>query len=109
MELKAWNILTHEYHDCDDFHLIGEAWIGPDDQPFVYRVYNFDVISIKRLYDGFADCGIMLNWGWMITKYYDEAEILQKLNAIIRLCTSQDEETTYSKLEHYLRLQEADR
>lgn len=62
-----------------------------------------NVISIKRLYEGFQDNGIMLNIGWMITKYYDESEVRKKINAIIKNCISDIDEDTYLNISAYFR------
>lgn len=63
--------------------------------------------SIKRLYEGFQDNGIMLNKGWMIMKYYDESEVRQKINAIIKTCISDTDENTYLNISLYFRMQES--
>lgn len=83
MEIKAINIKQKDYIDEEDFFLSCEVFIGPQKENYVYEVYDFNVISIKRLYEGFPDNGIMLNKGWMIMKYYDESEMKQKINAIM--------------------------
>lgn len=85
-----------------------EAFIGPYSEDYVYKVYKFNVISIKRLYNQFLDVnnGVMLNRGWMIMKFYSEKEIKQKINSIIKNCISYNDEETYLKISHYLRLQD---
>ncbi len=107
MELKAINIIQKDYNDIDDFFLSCEAYIGPEGNSYIYEVYDFNVISIKRLYESFEDMGIMLNKGWMITKYYDEDEIRRKINSIIKSCISDNEEAAYLKIGSYLRKQDA--
>lgn len=109
MELKALNIIKHEYKGYDDFYLLCEAFIGVENETYAYKVYDFNVISIKKLYNDFLDDGIMLNRGWMIMKYYNEEEIREKIISIIHNSTSHDEEETYANIDHYLRLQEADK
>ena len=84
-----------------------EVFIGPEKESYVYEVYDFNVISIKRLYDGFKDNGIMLNKGWMITKYYDENEVREKISSIIKNCTSDSDEDTYLNIGSYFRIQES--
>lgn len=108
MELKAINIIQNEYEDYDDFFLSCEAFIGPYNEDYVYKVYEFNVISIKRLYNQFLDVnnGVMLNRGWMIMKFYSEKEIKQKINSIIKNCISYNDEETYLKISHYLRLKD---
>ena len=106
MELKVLNIIQNEYKECDDFFLSCEAFIGPENEGYVYRVYDFNVISIKRLYNQFLDNGIMLNRGWMIMKFYSEEEIKQKIDSIIKKCISDNDEETYLEIGQYLRLQE---
>ena len=106
MELKAINITQKEFDSDDDFFFSCEAFIGSETMPYVYEVYDFNVISIKRLYESFEDTGIMMNKGWMITKYYDEDEIKRKINSIIKSCLSDNEEETYLKIGSYLRKQD---
>ena len=36
-------------------------FIGPKKENYVYEVYDFNVISIKRLYEGFPDNGITVS------------------------------------------------
>lgn len=75
-------------------------------KPYVYKVYDFNVISIKRLYDQFPDYGIMLNPGWMIMKFYDEDEIRQKVTSLVKQCNpenAENDEGFYSGLSRYLR------
>lgn len=107
MEIKAIIIKKKDYNDAEDFFLSCEVFIGPEKATYVYEVYDFNVISIKRLYEGFEDYGIMLNKGWMITKYYDESEVKAKINSIIKLCTSNSDEVTYLKIGSYFRMQES--
>lgn len=106
MELKAITIIQKEYTEYDDFFLSCEAFIGPENETYVYRVYDFNVISIKRLYNQFSDYGIMLNIGWMIMKFYDEDEIKQKVTELVRKFSSENDDEFYLKLSCYLRLQE---
>lgn len=107
MELKALNILQKDYIGYDDFFLSCEAFIGPKNEAHIYEVYSFNVISIKRLYNSFQDkeYGIMLNRGWMIMKYYDEAEIKTELEAIIKKCQNKEDDVFYANLGTYLRIQ----
>lgn len=107
MELKAINITQSEYTEYDDFFLSCEAFIGPENESYVYEIYDFNVISIKRLYNQFPDNGIMLNKGWMIMKFYDEEKIQQEVNSIIKKCISGNDEETYIKISLYLRKQES--
>lgn len=108
MELKAINITQKEYNEYDDFFLSCEAFVGPENEAYVYRVYDFNVISVKKLYNQFLDLdyGIMLNRGWMIMKFYDEEEIKQKVSSLIKESSSSNDEEAYLKLSCYLRLQE---
>lgn len=39
-------------------------------------------------------------------KFYSEKEIKQKINSIIKNCISYNDEETYLKISHYLRLQD---
>ena len=52
------------------------------------------------------DEGIMLNRGWMITKYYDENIIEDKIKEIIKICASQNDDDTFLKINSYLRMQD---
>ncbi len=106
MELKAITIIQKEYTECDDFFLSCEALVGPESEPYVYKAYDFNVISIKRLYNQFSDCGVMLNRGWMIMKFYDEDKVKQKVTALVKKINSENDEEFYLKLSCYLRLQE---
>ena len=74
MEVKTINYLKKEIDD-DDFVVSGEIYIGPENE-----VFEFNVISIKRLYSSFEENAIMLSRGWMISKIYDESLIEKKLN-----------------------------
>ena len=65
MILKAFNIPQKDYKDEEDFFLNCEAFIGPEDESYVYEVYSIYVISLNRLCESFADNGIMLNKGWI--------------------------------------------
>lgn len=107
MEIKAINVKQNDYIDTEDFFLSCEVFIGPKDEIYVYEVYDFNIISIKRLYDEFPNNGVMLNKGWMITKYYDENEVRCKINSIIQNCIAENDEKTYSNIGYYLRIQES--
>lgn len=107
MEIKVINIKQKDYKNDEDFFISGEVFIGPEDESYVYEVYDFNVISIKRLYESFQDNGIMLNRGWMITKYYDENEVREKIDSIIKKCSANTEEETYLKIDSYFRIQES--
>lgn len=107
MEIKAISIKQNDYIDKEDFFLSCEVFIGPQNEVYVYEVYDFNIISIKRLYKEFPDSGVMLNKGWMIVKYYDESEVRSKINSIIRSCIAENDESTYSKIGSYLRIQES--
>jgi len=106
MVIKAINIKQREYVDDSDFFLSCEVFIGPEDMAYVYEVYDFNIISIKRLYKEFPNDGIMLNKGWMIAKYYDENEVKCKINSIIQSCIAESDEDTYRNISSYLRIQE---
>lgn len=107
MELKAINIKQKDYNGEDDFFLSCEVFIGSEKNSYVYEVYDFNVISIKRLYKDFKDDGIMLNRGWMIAKHYDEDIVKEKISSIIKKCDSGNDEETYLKLDFYFRRQES--
>lgn len=107
MELKALNITQKEFDADDDFFLSCEAFIGPEDLDYVYEIYDFNVISIKRLYKSFPDHGIMLNKGWLIAKDYSEHEIREKIISIIKKCTAKSDEITYANIGSYIRIQES--
>ncbi len=108
MEIKAMNILQKDYYDDEDFFLSCEVFIGPENESYEYEVYSFNVISIKRLYERFQDYGIMLNKGWMITKYYDEKEMEKKIRSIIKNCISDSDEKTYLNIGSYFRIQDSE-
>ena len=98
MELKTINITQKEFDSDDDFFFSCEAFIGPETMPYVYELYDFNVISIKRLSRTFPDHGIMLNKGWLIVKNYNEQEIKDKIISIIGKCTGKSDEDTYKNL-----------
>ena len=106
MEIKALNIVQNDWLDEEDFFVAYEVFIGPKDESYVYEVYDFNIVSIKRLYDTFPDYGIMLNKGYMIAKYYDEDEVRCKINSIIQRCIAENDEKTYSNIGCYLRMQD---
>lgn len=107
MEIKAINVKQRDYTDKEDFFLSCEVFIGPEKEDYVYEVYDFNVISVKRLYEGFQDNGIMLNKGWMIAKYYDEIEVQRKINTVIKNCISDTDENTYLNISSYFRIQKS--
>lgn len=109
MRIKAINFLQEEFEAIDDFFFSGEAFIGPETEEFIYEVYSFHIISIKRLYNQFMDTGIMLNRGWMIMKYYDETEVRRKINSVIKKCIGSDDEETYFNLNAYFIQQESNK
>ena len=106
MILKAFNIPQKDYKDEEDFFLSCEAFIGPEDESYVYEVYSIYVISLNRLCESFADNGIMLNKGWIIQKKYNEYELEEKINSIIKLCDSDNDDETYLKLNSYFIMQD---
>ena len=107
MEIKALNIKQNDCINEEDFFLSCEVFIGPKSEAYVYEVYDFNIISIKWLYDEFPDNGVMLNKGWMISKYYDEDEVRGKITSIIQNCIAENDEKTYSNIGYYLRIQES--
>lgn len=107
MILKVLNKLQEDYgEDNDDFFFSYEAFIGPEEFDYAYEVFVFNIISIKRLQHDLPDTGIMLNKGWMITRYFDENDVANKINSIIRKCETANDEDTYSNIKAYLRLQD---
>lgn len=107
MEIKAMNVVQKEYVDDEDFFLSCEVFIGPPNEAYVYEVYDFNIISLKKLCRDLQSPEIMLNRGWMIAKNYDEVEIRRKIESIINMCNTNDEEETYKKIGLYLRMQES--
>lgn len=87
--------------DIEDFFVSFEALIGPDDNAYVYEIYEFYAISLKRLIDTFPESGIMHNKGWFIMRYYDITEIEIELKEIIeKSCKSGKD--IYSEIDCYL-------
>ena len=87
MKVKAINYFDKDF-DYDDFIISGEIYIGPEDEDFVYDVFEFNVISIKRLYTNFEnETGnpVMLNRGWIIVKEFDENLIAKEIELIKKL------------------------
>lgn len=108
MELKAINIIQKDYKSYEDFFISAEAFIGPENETYVYKVYSFYIVSLKRLYEEFMDEGIMLNRGWMITKYYNEYMVEEKIKEIIKICTCQNDDDTFMKINSYLKMQDCE-
>ncbi|MBR1737402.1 MAG: hypothetical protein IJ736_10375 [Firmicutes bacterium] len=102
MQIKAIHIIQKDYADEEDFFMECEVFIGPEDEEYAYEAYDYKVISLKRLTERFNDDDVMLNRGWMIVKYYEESEIRNKINGIIRRCTVKDEEDTYRNIGSFL-------
>lgn len=105
MEVKAINYLDKEF-DYDDFIISGEIYIGPENKDFVYEVFEFNVISIKRLYTNFEnEMGnpIMLSRDWIIVKEFDEDLIAKKIESIVSRCRHLDDEDNYIELSSYFR------
>lgn len=105
MEVKAINYLDKEF-DYDGFIISGEIYIGPENKDFVYEVFEFNVISIKRLYTNFEnEMGnpIMLSRGWIIVKEFDEDLIAKKIESIVSRCRHLDDEDNYIELSSYFR------
>ena len=103
MEVKTINYLKKEIDDDDDFVVSGEIYIGPENEDFVYEVFEFNVISIKRLYSSFEENAVMLSRGWMISKIYDESLIEKKIESIVSKCHSLADEENYIELSAYFR------
>ena len=103
MEVKSINYLKKDLVDDDDFVVSGEIYIGPENEDFVYEVFEFNVISIKRLYCSFEDNSVMLSRGWMISKNFDERLIESKIESIVSRCKHLDDEENYIELSAYFR------
>ncbi len=101
MEVKLINYLNKDVADYDDFALDGEIYIGPENEDYAYEVFEFHVISVKRLYLNFEDNGIMLNRGWMISKIYDEDLIMAKIESIVSKFKKTNDEECYNELGAY--------
>jgi len=105
MEVKAINYFDKEF-DYDDFIISGEIYIGPENKDFVYEVFEFNVISLKRLYTNFEnEMGnpIMLSRGWIIVKEFDEDLIAKEIGSIVSRCRHLDDEDNYIELSSYFR------
>ena len=105
MEVKTINYFDKDF-DYDDFIISGEIYIGPEDEDFVYDVFEFNVISIKRLYTNFeneTDNPVMLNRGWIIVKEFDENLIAKEIESIVSKCRHSDDEDNYLELSSYFR------
>lgn len=107
MEIKAINVKQKDCREEDDFFLSCEVFIGPKNEAYVYEAYDFNIISIKRLYYEFPQNGVMLNKGWMIMKYYNESEVRSKIDSIISSCSASNIEDTYLNISSYFRIQES--
>lgn len=108
MEVKAINYFDEfdKDFDYDDFIVSGEIYIGPKGEDFVYDVFEFNVISIKRLYTNFEnamDNPIMLTRGWIIAKEFDEDVIAKEIESIVSKCKHSDYEDNYIELSAYFR------
>ncbi|SFG87401.1 Immunity protein 8 [Lachnospiraceae bacterium C7] len=103
MEIKTINYLKKEFVDYDDFVVSGEVYIGPENMDFVYEVFEFNVVSIKRLYSNFDDNAVMLSRGWMIVKTFDEKLIELKIESIVSRCNHLNDEENYVELSAYFR------
>ena len=107
MITKALNSLQEEFgEDVDDFFFSYQVFIGPEEIDGAYEVYDFNLISIKRLARDFSDFGIMLNRGWMITKYFDEGQVKSEIEYLIKKCFNNDVEITYNNIAMFLRREE---
>lgn len=108
MKVKAINYLNKEfdYDNFDDFIISGEIYIGPENEQLVYDVFEFNVISIKRLYTNFEnEMGnpIMLSRGWIIVKEFNEELIAKEIESIVSKCRHLDDEDNYIELSTYFR------
>lgn len=106
MIVKAINYLQKDVVNEEDFFFSGEVFIGPENQDYDYEVYDFNIISTRRLYNDLKEEGVMLNKGWLISKTFNEFAIEQKINSIVKKCESTDDERTYQSIDSYLRRQE---
>ena len=107
MIIKALNSLQEEFgEDVDDFFFSYQVFIGPEQINGAYEVYDFNLVSIKRLARDFSDFGIMLNRGWMITKYFDEEQVKCEIESLIKKCFNKDDEITYNNIAMFLRREE---
>ena len=105
MKVKAINYFDKDF-DYDDFIISGEIYIGPESEDFVYDVFEFNVISIKRLYSNFENepgNPIMLSRGWIIVKEFDEDLIAKEIESIVSKCRHSDDEDNYIELSSYFR------
>lgn len=107
MIIKALNSLQEEFgQDIDDFFFSYQVFIGPEEIYGAYEVYDFNLISIKRLARDFSDIGIMINRGWLITKYFDDKQVKSEIESLIKKCFDKDDETTYNNIAMFLRREE---
>ena len=107
MVIKALNSLQEEFgEDIDDFFFSYQVFIGPEEIDGAYEVFDFNLISIKRLAKDFPDYGIMLNRGWMITKNFDEEEVKSEIKTLIKKCSNKDDEIIYNNIAMFLRREE---
>ncbi|GLB24065.1 hypothetical protein LXJ15735_03060 [Lacrimispora xylanolytica] len=107
MIIKALNSLQEEFgDDIDDFFFSYQVFIGPEEVDGACEVYDFNLISIKRLARDFSDFGIMLNRGWMISKYFDEEQIKREIEYIIKKSINKDNEISYNNIAMFLRREE---
>jgi hypothetical protein len=111
MEIKAINYIRKEIVNEEDFFFSGELYIGPEDEPGVYEIYDFDMISIQRLYNVYQineplEIGFMLSRGMIILKYYNEKIVKREINSIVQKCNMKTIEETYNKLDRYFRRRE---
>lgn len=107
MIIKALNSLQEEFgKDIDDFFFSYQVFIGPEEIDGAYEVYDFNLISIKRLAKNFSEFGIMLNHGWMISKCFDEEQVINEINSIIKKCFNKNDEITYNNIAMFLRREE---
>lgn len=81
-------------------------FIGPEEIEGAYEVYDFNLISIKRLARDFSDFGIILNRGWMISKYFNEEQIKWEIEYIIKKSIDKSDEIAYKNIAMFLRREE---
>ena len=103
MEVKAINYIKKDFKEYDDFVVSGEIYVGPENEKNVYEVFEFNVISIKRLCQGFENNAVMIGRGWLVSKFFDESLIETKIESIVSKCKGSDDEEIYIKLSSYFR------
>ncbi|WP_028401810.1 Imm8 family immunity protein [Ectobacillus panaciterrae] len=104
IEIKA---LTKGYEnwgeDIDDFYISYELDIGPSDSKYPSDLFNFDVVSPKRLNRILEHTQIEIGRGYLIMNDFNTHTVTTTVNRLVNTCRGKDLEQSIQMLSQYFR------